>query len=191
MNWNGFIYHYLFNFSEVNKILKSNKLFSINILKDPEIVKFYSNLATSKKLKGVSKENSDIENAEIFWEYFYNKFYRDILNKPYSNYGIYMTTIDLFSFDCGLDLKYRFRFSYNDIKGKDIIISISGKAKKVNSINDIKLAADIYSNNKLVERIWNTSNKFKFKRLPQIIVFSDYLKVNKSMLEKRNGDNQI
>lgn len=185
MKWDGFIYHYLLDFSDVDKILKSRKLYPINILKDPKIIKHYSNTAIEKKLEGASKDNSDIENAEITWKYFYDKFYKDILKKPYKNYGIYMTTVDLFSFDCGKNVRYRFKFTYDDIKGKDSIILISGRAKKINSKKDLKLAADIYSNDKLVERIWNTSKKFKFKRLPQIIVFSDYLNVNKSMLEEK------
>lgn len=179
------IYHYLFDLSEKDKILKTKKLLPINILKDPKIVKIYSEMAIKNKLDGSSENNTDIENAELQWKYTYNKLYKNVLNKPYKNYGIYTTIVDLFSFDSGV--KYRFKLSYNDIKDKESVIQVGGKVKIIKSIQDIIDVNKIYYNNKLVERIWNKSKFFKFKRLPQIVVFSNYINVNESMLETKKG----
>ena len=181
--WDGNIYHYILEHGDVDTILKSGKLVPIDILKDPKIMKFYSDKTVAKKLCSNPKENSDLENAEICWKYYYDKFYKDILNKPYEHYGIYMTTIDLFAFPT--KPKYRFRFSYDDIKDKEVTIQVSGNVKKVKSYNDLKRAADKFSNPKIVERIWNTSENFKFKRLTQVVVFADHININESMLERR------
>jgi len=184
MIWNGYIYHYLLDFSDVNKILKSGKLYPIDELKDAKIIKFYSDLSISNKLEGSSEEKDDLENAEIHWKHFYDKFYKNVLKEPYKHYGIYMTTVDLFSFDNNIN--YRFKFIYEDLKNFKSVIQVSGKVKKINNSKDIELTANVYSNTNLVKRIWESTKRFKFKRLPQIVVFCDSIKIDKTMLEERN-----
>lgn len=162
------LYHYT---SEqfVNSILKKGYLISISKLpKDhPEVEKYTKRLSSADPYE--------------YFENIYNTFYKNALNKPYNNdYGIYLTPLDLFTFQN--NFSHRFAIPYKRIKG-DIVIQIGKNVKKVNNENDIKNVLDKYTSEE-VQRLWNKS-KLRFLRLPQIVVFTDKIKVSKSDLEIR------
>ena len=177
--WDGFIYHYQFDGKNMNKILSSGHLLPANRSKNPKTNKIYGDRAIKMKIEGSSKENSDLENAEIYWKLVYNHIYKPCLKKPYKNYGIYLTCLDLFKITN--TLKFRFKFTLTDLKG-DSVIQIGKNASKINSSSDIRKVANKFPNDK-VKRIWEGPG-LKFIKLPQIVNFSDFLKVNKNMVEE-------
>jgi hypothetical protein len=165
------IYHYVFNMKNLNNILKMGKLLPINQLID-----------TNK-----DDYNVYIKRDINYLETTYNKFYKNILNKPYdNNYGIYLTPVDLFSFPN--QLTHRFTFTINDLDLSKTVIKIRSNVQLLTqkNLNQISLK---YSNPKEIEEIYN-SPSLKFILLPQIVTFSDYLKVSKNNLEiyNRNGN---
>ena len=177
--WNGFIYHYQFNIKNMNRILSSGNLLPANKSKNPKTNKIYGDRAIILKVEGSSKNNSDLENAELFWNHAYDYLYGSALKKPYKNYGIYCTCLDLFQITDRF--KFRFKFTLDDLKG-DTVIQIGKKVSKINSSSDIRRVASEFTNDK-VKKIWKTPG-LKFIKLPQIVNFSDSLKVNKNMVEE-------
>jgi len=177
------IYHYLFDDESLNKILANKRLLPISTLILPNQIDDYSKRAISKKLPGIT--NDKINNANIYWEYMYNQFYRSILNQNYTgNYGIYLTPIDLFAFPN--DLKYRICYTIDDLSKSTIIQVGKSYIKKLNSDTDIKLVMSKFQDPKHIEQLYKTS-KLVFIKLPQIVTFSDYLPVTKSRIEKRGN----
>jgi hypothetical protein len=177
--WDGYIYHYQFDSKNMNKILSSGHLIPANKSKNPKANKDYGDRAIKMKLDGSSKENSDFENAEIYWEHAYDHFYKPCLKKPYKNYGIYCTCLDLFKITD--KLKFRFKFTLDDLKG-DTVIQLGKNVSKINSSSDIKKVTNKFTDDK-VEKIWKRPG-LKFLKLPQIVNFSDSLKVNKNIVEE-------
>lgn len=183
--WNGFIYHYLFNENQVNKILKDGKLLPIDKIADKDKIKDYAERAIKKKFPGASKKNTDLKNAQIYWKHVYEEKYESIIKKPYENYGIYLTPLDLFQFDSGM--KYRFRFSFYDLlkQSPDMIIGIGSKVWKVRTNASIEKAMVYFQDYVKVENLWKSS-KLKFQRLPQIVLFAKSLPLDKNKLEIKN-----
>lgn len=160
------IYHYGFvNDEKIVNILKDGGLKPVNITRDPVALSFYEN------------RKSNMSPDEYF-EFIYNKLYKPILKKPYKNYGIYMTCVDLFGIT---NLKIRFKIPFDRLKG-DTLIQVGGNVQRVKSEADIINVCRKFQDQKKVERIYN-SYKFKFKALPQIINFEDFLPVSKNDME--------
>jgi hypothetical protein len=177
--WDGYIYHYQFDSKNMNKILSSGHLLPANKSKNPKTNKIYGDRSIKKKIEGSSKKNSDLKNAEIYWEHTYDYFYKSCLKKPYKNYGIYLTCLDLFKITD--EFKFRFKFTLDDLKG-DTVIQVGKNASKINNIHDIRKVINKFTDDK-VKKIWKQPG-LKFVKLPQIVNFSDSLKVNKNMVEK-------
>lgn len=185
--WNGFIYHYLFNDDQLNKILKSGKILSADRVLNEKSILDYAKRAIDKKFPNASKKNTDLENAKIYWKRIYEERYEPITKKPYLNYGIYLTPLDLFQFDN--NLKYRFRFNIFDLlkQSTSIVMQIGAKRWLVKSEISIEKVMDYFQDYIKVEKLWNSS-KLKFQRLPQIVIFTDSLSVDKYKLEIRTNN---
>jgi len=174
------IYHYVFDDKLIHKILSSGKLFPVNRIKDEKRIKDYANRALEYKLTGSNVNNSDIENAEIYWRHVYQEFYEPVIKKPYRNYGIYMTTIDLVGIT---SVKYRFVFNFDDLDGDTVFQVGKNNIRLLNSENQLSIFNKPYLDHDKVKRIWDTTRKLKFTRLPQIVNFSDSIKVSNENLE--------
>ena len=164
--WSGYIYHYIFNKDLLDKILRSGKLVPVNRLGDPKRLEHYKD-----RIPGLD--------AEGFFKDFYNRVYKPVLKKPYRNWGIYMTPLDLSSFT---DLKYRFFFKVKDLPG-DTVIQLRFKAHRVTSDADIARVMKNFEDINKIKRLYKTS-KFHFQSLPQVVNFSDEIKVSRRNLEK-------
>ena len=175
------IYHYLYDEKSLSNILRDKKLMSISELLIPSNVKSYAKRAIDKKIPNANKDNTDIENANIYWKYVYNKFYYPILKSPYKNYGIYLTPLDLFQFENNLNL--RIKINFKDLPKESLIQLGLNNVKKITSKNIILDVTKNFKDINKVEKIYNES-KLKFQKLPQIISF-DHINVSKDMIEKR------
>jgi len=173
------IYHYVFDEASLDKILKLGKLLPVNRNLSHERVYGYAERAISLKLKGVSEYNTPLENAEIYWKAAYNLFYRGALNKPYINYGIYFTPIDLAGI---IKIKYRFRLDFSKLTG-DSVLQISRKVELIESGSRLLQLTKAYTNKVKNKELWDRAPGAHFKYLPQIVNFSNYIKVSRKDLE--------
>ena len=175
------IYHYLFIQETLNDILKSKKLLSVDETMTPDQIKMYSQRAIDKKIPGASKNNSNIENATLYWKYVYYKYHYPALRKPYKNYGIYTTPIDFFKFKNRLNI--RISIDYKDLPKESIIQLGLHNVKKINSKDDILDVMKKFTDTNKVEKLFYSS-KLIFEKLPQIISY-DSINVSRDMIEKR------
>lgn len=167
--YNEFLYFYIFNDRFLNNILNSGKIVPANIHK-----------STLDNYKGSYDVNFD----DDFFKNVYNLFYKKILdNKPYKNFGIFLTTIDLFSFEN--DIKYRFKIPYNRIRKHDLIIGVNKHYKIVNDWEDIESVSIKFKDVKIIKDLFNKHSVRKFLELPQIIDFSGEISISMEDLEKR------
>ena len=186
--WAGNTYHYLFDTAKVKQLMGTKTILSADKLNDPARNSDYAKRAKSRNLPGFSEENSDFDNAKIYWKFVYDKYYKPVIKKPYRNYGIYLTPLDLFKFDSSM--QYRVKLPYDSIKkfvkNRDVIITVGSKVKILTDVQDIVNVLSSYNSYEEVEKIWKSS-KLKFQRLPQIIIFADSIPINLSDFEKRSG----
>lgn len=161
-----YVFHYLYTQDYLKDILRYGKLLPINILKHSERYNDYASRIKTNK-------------AEDYFEEIYNKRYKPILKISYKNYGIYLTSLDLFPID--KKLKYRFKIPFSQISKDPLVLQIGADVVKLTSEKQIIEINKKFPLDK-VRKIYNSS-KFKFKKLPQIVDFADFIKVNKNMLE--------
>ncbi len=180
--WDGMLYHYIFDEHALRRILLSGKLLSTDLVPNPKVRNKYATKAMEKKLPGTSTENSDKENAQVYWKYMYDKLYAAQIGKPYSHYGIYLTPLDLFQFKN--ELSYRIKYDFNQIPGLPCAVQVDGWVKKVRTKDTVQQVMDKFTNYDQIENRWNTPG-MKFKKLPQVVCFTSYLPVKKSNLERR------
>jgi len=183
--WDGGIFHYIHDDKLKNQIMWDSRLRPCNKTLDYNMTKRYAERAFVEKLSDASRDKTNVENARLYWKHAYDYFYLNVVKKPYKNYGIYMTTIDLFEAGLG-DFKYRLRLSYKyNLRGKtNTVIQIGRDVKKVSSERHIAVIANKYTNPSQVQKLYKKS-KFPYKYLPQVVNFSDYIDIDRSMLEKR------
>lgn len=188
VTWTGNIYYYVFDQQKVKTLMSMKSILPIDKLNNPGQNAEYAKRATTNNLPGVSEENREYDNAKIYWKFIYDKFYKPVVKKPYRNYGIYLTPLDLFKFDSGMH--FRLKIPYDSIKkfikNRDVVIAVGSKVKLITDIQDIVNVLSVYDNYDTVETIWKSS-KLKFQRLPQIIVFADAIPISISDAEKRSG----
>ena len=185
----GFIYHYEKSLIICKEILNSGHLISASYIGNKDD-KYKSR---SSKFKG---------DLDKYFEDRYNKFYKSVLNKPYSgDYGIYFSPTDFFRMNLLAKYlqSYRFKLDIKSLINKYDVLWQEGRLgphnkkiiKKINSYNDYVKLYDDYL--KLIESEEQEakdaidSNKLLFLRLPQIIVFAgkDGIPVKQSNLEKK------
>lgn len=172
------IYHYIFAGEEENikKILESGHLKPVNKLKNKEREEDYADRLNE----------DDRSDSEEYWENEYNKLYKDVVKLPYKNYGIYMTTLDLFSFPN--ETVARFVFNLNEIP-EPRVVQVGADVELLKSEDQLSDVKEKFKDQKKVEKIWKESD-LKFKKLPQVISFADGIKVNEDKLEYRS-DNKV
>lgn len=185
----GFIYHYEKSLTICKEILNSGHLISASYIGNKDD-KYKSR---SSKFKG---------DLDKYFEDRYNKFYKSVLNKPYSgDYGVYFSPTDFFRMNLPLKYlqSYRFKLDIKSLINKYDVLWQEGRLgphnkkiiKKINSYNDYVKLYDDYL--KLIESEEQEakdaidSNKLLFLRLPQIIVFAgkDGILVKQRNFEKK------
>jgi hypothetical protein len=112
--------------------------------------------------------------ADTYFEEMYDKFYKPVLKKPYRNYGIYTTTVDLIGI---ADVKYRIDIPLCYLDPEQTVIQIGADVKPF-SIKLWQEVTDRFSNKKDVKRLYDSS-KLHFQRLPQVVTFVDALEVSR------------
>ena len=185
----GFIYHYEESLTTCREILNSCYLISASYIGNKD----------DKYKSRSSKFNGD---QDKYFEDRYNKFYKSVLNKPYSgDYGVYFSPTDFFRMNLSLRYlqSYRFKLDIKHLINKYDVLWQHGRLgpyikkiiKKINSYNDYVKLYDDYLN--LIESEEQEvkdaidSNKLLFLRLPQIIVFAskDGIPIKQSNLERK------
>ncbi len=171
------VYHYT-TFSNAKKILTSGKLISVSYTKDLHELKEYA-----KRVDTKTKTKDIVDNANIYFESAYNKFYKDLVGKPYwGNYGIYSTPLNLWVPGMKDVLPVRFKIPYSEILNNISILQVGKKRKLINSVEEIILESKRFTNH-LIKTLWNKSDSLKFRYLPQIVTFSDCIKTSSINLE--------
>jgi len=172
-----FVYHYIFKKNEkyIKEILRSGELLPVDYIKNKEPA-----LDKYEDREGFKDVNDELE-------YIYDEFYKPVLKKPYSNYGIYFTTVDLFAFPN--DTVARFKVPISRLKGDNIVQLRKSNITKPEDAKDFKhkieeLQKD-FNDVEKVEKIYNVA-ELKFQKLPQIVNFSGSVKVSKADLEYRS-----
>jgi len=112
----------------------------------------------------------------------YDEYYKPTLQLPYNNYGIYLTSVDLFAFDS--KPKRRIVFDSEEIiLNKLVVIGVGKDVELLTSTSQIERLMEGLDNEK-VERLYNSS-KLVFIHLPQIVVFDGKLNFNREQIEER------
>jgi hypothetical protein len=112
----------------------------------------------------------------------YDEYYKPTLQLPYNNYGIYLTSVDLFAFDSKPNRRIIFD-SEEIISMKLVVIGIGKDVEMLTSTSQIEKLMEGFDNEK-VERLYNSS-KLIFTHLPQIVVFDGKLNFNRGQIERR------
>lgn len=170
------IYHYFTSVSDVKSILQHG-LLSAEELKTSEHLKKY-----------IGRDG--INDPNEYFKQTYDKYYKQLVGKDYSTYGIFFTSVNLFTFDNKFTGRIKIRLStlinkydvvYEDeINSKPILVKTSNDLKHV-----IKLSKNYQDPNKVKSLYWDKNKTYLFENLPHIVVFAKNLKITKSQIQYR------
>jgi hypothetical protein len=136
----------------------------------------------SDRLHDYSSRSGANGNADTYFKKTYNKFYEKIIDKPYKNYGIYLTPIDLFGLDLKHKINSRILIPFERLKNAPTVIQVGYKVNLLTNQKDIDNILSLYSNKDKIEKIINTS-KLAFIKLPQIVYFGDEIRFSHKDIE--------
>jgi len=167
--FSDYTFHYVYNADAIDKIKRTNSLLPVNRTRAKADLDVYASRTESN-------------NADVYFEEMYNKFYKPVLNRPYRNYGIYTTPLDLIGI---ADVQYRIDIPLADIDPDQTVIQIGSNVRKF-SYALWQEVTQQFADKKKVKQIYDSS-KLHFKRLPQIVTFVDELPINPSNIVPLEG----
>lgn len=156
------VYHYCYNGAMIDTILAEG-LKPVNLTRDPKELARYS-------------ERVEGGNPDEYFRNTYKQFYEKALNRPYKNYGIYMTTVDLGSIDP--KIAFRIDVPLTSFDQSNTVIQLGAKVEKFTMKGWDRISRE-FADPKVVKKIYDSS-KLKFKQLPQIVCFDDVIKIEKN-----------
>lgn len=174
---NKYVYHYIWDKSNIKKILQSKKLISVNKLEK-----------SNKELDKYENRDGKKISANEYFKLVYNKLYKNILKKPYTTYGIYFTTVDLFGFDNKIvgriKIPIKQILNYGDVTfshGRQF----NSKIMQIKNEEELQKESNKYPiDSKLIKTLYQDKNKvYLFENLPQVVVWVDYIPITKDMIE--------
>ncbi len=157
-----YTYHYLYDTKALKSILQKG-LIPVNKTKK------------SHKYREKYKGRNPGQTSDEYFKWFYDNRYKPILNKSYKNYGIYTTPLNLNFVEV---LKYKISIDIDDIINNSVI-QMGPKVWKLSYSRYDDIMKKI--NRIDVEKIYNKS-RLHFQKLPQIVYFSDVLKIQKEQV---------
>jgi len=165
------LYYYVYNENLLENINKTGIILPSNKTKSDKTLALYA-------------KRTESGNPEDYYKDLYHKFYEKTVKKPYDNYGIWMTPVDIFTF--AQFPVYRYHIDINLINGHTAVLQINNRVALLNTIDNISDLMKDFSTEAKCKKAWDDADpKYKFEKLPQVIDFSGPLDLMKSVNVKK------
>jgi hypothetical protein len=178
-------YHYIRD-DKIDAASYGGELRPVDNLLDKEIQKtVYKEYAAHARQMEISNFADDEKDAAAYFRWMYDRLYKPVLKTEYKNYGIYLTSVDLWS--CTELYEARVVIDLSAINAETALIQVGNKVKRF-SFEECGRQVFLYDEGKIKKCLENSPRVFM--KLPQIICFEESIKFKPNQVEKRERTNK-